>query len=199
MDWFWQMVESLQKNATFAALQTLAPIDWIFAFVILWGMAQGSRKGFSEMSAKLLEILLVSMLTMSFYRKGADSLRDILPIFTPTVAEPIVFFLMAVFLWFSLSWCINALGKFFRVEAQGLLKTLGGMFLGVLNVILLLSFFSQFLLFLPIDAIQKSFKPGFTRTGYMISRFVPDLHKLVAAPFRGSVSTRPFGSLKAGG
>ena len=199
MEWFWQMMEHLQKNAAFAALQNFAPVDWIFVFVVLWGLARGSRKGFSEMFGKLLGIFLVSMLTMSFYKKAAIFLRDTLPVFSEKVAEPITFFLIAVFLWFSVSWCVNVFGKFFRVEAQGLLKTLGGMLLGVLNVVLLFSFIAQFLLFLPIDSLQRSFKPGRTYTGYTISRFVPDLHKLVVSPFRRSSITRSLESNKAGG
>ncbi len=195
MEWFWQTVEHLQKNAAFTALQNFAPIDWIFVFMIFWGLALGSRKGFSEMFGKLLGIFLVSMLTMSFYQKAAGFLRETLPIFTEKVAEPITFFLIAVFLWFSVSWCINAFGKFFKVEAQGLLKTLGGMFLGVLNIVLILSFIVQFLLFLPIDSVQKSFKPGHTYTGYTISRFIPDLHKIIVSPFHKSVTH----SNKAGG
>jgi uncharacterized membrane protein required for colicin V production len=186
MEWFWQAVEHLQKNAAFTALQSFAPVDWIFIFVIFWGLVQGSRKGFSVMFGKLLGVVIVSMLTVSFYQRAADLLREVLPMFSTKAAEPITFFLIAVFLWFSVSWGINAFGKFFKVEAQGLLKTLGGMLCGVLNIVLVFSFVVQFLLLLPMDSVQKSFKQGRTYTGYTISRFVPDLHKIIVSPFRKS-------------
>lgn len=188
MEWFWQAVEYVQRSALFAAVARFAPIDWIFLFVLLWGLAQGSRKGFCEMFGRLFGIFIVSMGTVSLYKKSAGLLTDVLPALPPKVAEPIAFFLIAVFLWFSVSWCLNALGKFFRLEAHGLLKTLGGMVLGALYVVMILSFVAQFLLFLPIKPVQESFKPGHTYTGYTVSRFVPDLHKIVVSPFRKAVA-----------
>ena len=80
-----------------------------------------------------------------------------------------------------------------------MLKTLGGMVLGVLRMVLLLSFIAQFLLLLPIDSLHQLFNPGSTYTGYTISRTVPDLHKLVAGSFRKPVFKKPVEPNKAGG
>ena len=61
------------------ALQSFSPIDWIFICLILWGLSQGSRKGFSDMFGKLLGIFLISMLTLSLYSQGAAYLNATLP------------------------------------------------------------------------------------------------------------------------
>lgn len=199
VEWFWQMIEYLQKNAAFSAVQGFSPIDWIVVVAIFWGLAQGSRKGFSEMFGKLLGIFLVSMLTLSFYTRVAASLNASLSVLSMKVAEPFAFFLLTIFLWITVSWCINIFGKFFKVEAQGILRTLGGMVFGVLRMVLLLSFLVQLLLLLPIESIQKTFKPGHTYTGYTLSRAVPDLHKIIVMPFRKPVLKKPVESYKVGG
>ena len=198
MDWFWQVVESLHKSAAFAVLRDFKPIDWIFLFVTLWGLAQGSRKGFSDMFGKILGLFLTSMMVLSFYKQVAAVLHahTLLP---EAVAEPIAFFLLSVFLWFSVSWCINAFGKIFKVEAQGILKTLGGMILGGLHMMLFLSFLSQFILFLPIDALQDSFKTGKSYSGHTIVRIVPALYKRVVTPFFNPDAKKPLVSYKTGG
>ena len=199
MEWFWQMVDHFQKSAASSALQSFSPVDWILLIAILWGLLQGGRKGFSDMFGKLLGIFLVSMLTLSFYSSGAAYLNANLPALPMEVAKPIAFFLLTVFLWLSISWCINIFGKFLKVEAQGILKTLGGMVFGGLRMMLLLSFLVQILLFLPIEPLQQIFKQGRTYTGYTIARFVPDIHKLVVSPFRKPALKMPVESHKIGG
>src|SRR5512140_2904728 len=121
MEWFWALVERFQKGMAGSALQYFSVTDWIFLCVILWGLIQGGRKGFTDMFGKLLEIFLVSMLTLSFYEKGAVNFLSLLPL---KIARPIAFFLLAVLFWVSVSWCINIFGRVFKVEAQGFLKTL---------------------------------------------------------------------------
>ena len=199
MEWFWQLIDRLQKSAAGSALQSFSPIDWILLGAIFWGLIQGSRKGFSDMFGKLLGLFLVSMLTLSFYPSGAAYLNANLPVIPLKISEAVSFFLLTIFLWLSVSWCVNIVGKFLKVEAQGILKTLGGMVFGGVRMMLLLSFFVQFLLFLPIEPVQQIFKQGRTYTGYSIARFAPDLHKLVVSPFPKSVSRKIAESVKAGG
>ncbi|MFA7255040.1 MAG: CvpA family protein [Candidatus Omnitrophota bacterium] len=199
MEWFWKMYDHLQKSVAGSALQNFAPTDWIFLCLIFWGLVQGSRKGFSDMFGKLLGIFLVSMLTLSFYLKAGAFLNANLPVFPLKVAESISFFLLTLFLWLSVSWSLNIVGKFLRVEAQGILKTLGGMIFGVLRMMLLLSFLAQMLLFLPIEPLQQIFKQGRTFTGYAIAQFVPHLHTLVVSPFRKPALKKAVASYKVGG
>jgi uncharacterized membrane protein required for colicin V production len=199
MEWFWRLIDRFQKSVAGTALQSFSTTDWVLLIVIFWGLVQGSRRGFSDMFGKLLGIFLVSMLTLSFYPSGAAYLVANLPMLPLKVAESLVFFLMSVFLWISVSWCINLFGQFFKVEAQGILKTLGGMVLGVLRMVLLISFFVQFLLFLPIEPMQKIFKPGRTYAGYTVSRVVPDLHKFIVSSLHKPVSRKIAESVKVGG
>ena len=199
MEWFWNWIDHLKKSNIGSTIHNFSPVDWVLLIAIFWGLVQGSRKGFSDMFGKLLGIFLVSMLTLSFYSSGAAYLTANLPMISKNVAAPVSFFLLAVFLWLAVSWCINAFGKVFKVEAQGLLKTLGGMVFGVLRMMLLLSFLAQFLLFLPIEPVQQIFKQGSTYTGYTISRFAPDLHKLIVSPFRKPALKKSIESYKVGG
>jgi uncharacterized membrane protein required for colicin V production len=199
MEWFWKMVDHLQKSVAGSALQSFSLFDWVFLLAIFWGLVQGSRKGFSDMFGKLLAVFLVSMLTLSFYPSGAAYLNSNLPMLSMKVAEPFAFFLLTIFLWLSVSWCVNIFGKFLKVEAQGLLKTLGGMIFGVLRMLILLSFLAQFLLFLPIEPLQQIFKQGRTYTGYSIARFVPELHKAIVSPLHKPVTRKIAETVKSAG
>jgi uncharacterized membrane protein required for colicin V production len=196
MEWFWGLVDRIQKSVAGTALQSFALTDWSFLILIMAGLVWGGRKGFSEMFGKLLGIFLVSMLTLSFYQKVA---RDYLSFFPLRFAEAVAFYLLAVFLWISVAWCLNISGKFFKIEAQGFLKTLGGAVFGVLRMVLLLSFAAQFLLFLPFEPVRKIFDRGRTYAGYSISQVVPELHGLVMTPFRKSNSRKVAGPGQNGG
>ena len=199
MEWFWQIIERLQNSVLVSALQSFQPVDWICLFAILWGLAQGSRKGFSEMFGKLTGLFFVSMLTLQFYKPAAKFLTSNLPGMPLKVASVFSFVLLTIFLGLSISWCINVTGKVLKVEARGLLQTLGGMVLGGARMILLMSYLVQFLLFLPIDSLQKTFKPGKTYAGYKVARLLPALHGLVMSPFSKSGKKTPVVSYKTGG
>ena len=69
MEWFWALVERFQKGVAGSALQHFSVIDWIFVCVILWGLIQGGRKGFTDMFGKLLGILLV-VVGLQFFSLG---------------------------------------------------------------------------------------------------------------------------------
>ena len=199
MEWFWLVVDHLQKSAAASLLRSFALIDWIVLVAIFWGWIQGGRKGFSEMFGKLLVLSLVSILTLNFYPGAAYFLTANIPGLSDTVAEVFTFFMFAVLFWVSVSWGINLFGKLFTVEAQGIFKTLGGVILGVLRMALLLSFIAQFLLLLPIPPLQQAFKPGRTYLGYTISQFAPELHNLVTAPFHKVTFNGAMGPRKVGG
>lgn len=199
MEWFWQLIDYLQKSLAGSALQNFSMVDWILLLALFWGLVQGSRKGFSEMLGRLLGLFLVSMLTLSFYSGGAAYLSANLPVLPLELTEPFIFLLLGVSLWVSVSWCINVFGKILKVEAQGLLKTLGGMAFGVLWMMLLSSFLVQFLLLFPVESVHKTFKPGSTWTGYAISQFAPDLHKFVVSPFHKPTLKKTLESHKVGG
>ena len=199
MEWFWQMVERLQKSVAVSALRSFSSFDWIVLIALFWGLIQGSRKGFGDMFGRLLGTFLVTMLTLSFYSGGAVYLHANLPVLPLKVAEPFVFFLLSVFLWISVSLCINVCGKFIKIKVLGFSETWGGMVFGGLRMMLLLSFIAQFLLLLPIEPVQQSFKQGRTYTGSSISRFAPALHEFVMSPFRKPVSKKIATSVKVGG
>lgn len=198
MEWFWQMIDHFQKSAAGAVLQSFSVFDWVVAVSVLLSLLHGIRKGFGEMFGKLLGIFLVSMLTMSLYRKAASYLAANIPVLPLEIAQPFAFFLLTVFFWITVSWGVNIFGKIFKVEAHGILKVLGGGIFGALRMILLLSFLAQMLLFLPIKPVQQILEPGHTATGSTIARVVPDLHKLITKSFRRPSHEKFVRSYKTG-
>lgn len=199
MEWFWKISENLQKSVAGSGIQNAAPSDLIFFLLLLWALYHGSRKGFSDMFGKFFGIFLVSMLTLILYPRGTALLTSSIPALPEKVAEAFSFVLLAVFLWISVSWGINVFGKFLKVEAQGTFKTVGGMVLGVLRMLLLLSFLAQFFLFLPIEPLREIFKEGRTGMGYKISQFAPDLQTLITSSFQKPAFKKSIESFKVGG
>lgn len=158
-------------------LQTFAVIDWIVTLAVLWGMLQGARKGFGEMAGKVLEVLLVGILVLTFYPALASKLSSMVPALPQKVAVPMAFILLGVFIWLSVSWCFKILGKFMKFDISGSLKSLGGLLGGGLYFFLLLSFLSQFLLLFPIDAIQRAYQVRGSYIGTTLARTMPDIQK----------------------
>lgn len=183
MDWFWQLYDVFQKSLAYAVLQKFSTGDWILLFTCLWGMAIGTKKGASEMFAKVFGLFLTGVIVLTFYRNVAASLVAAVPPLPEGVANPIAYLLLMGFAWFSISGCVNLIGKFFHVESHGALKTLGGMLLGAVYFLLLISLIVQFLLFMPNEGLQKHFSKGHSFSGAMIARLFPQIQSAVAAPF----------------
>ena len=196
MEWFWGLVDQFQKNIAGTALRNFAVVDWIILVVLLVGMIHGGRKGCSDMVGQFLQMCLVSLVTLGFYQVDAATFLWFLPL---NVAEPVAFLLLAVFLWLSVAWCFNLLGKIFKIEVHGFLKAAGGMVLGTLWMALVMSLVVHFLLFFPIKGLQKAFKPGHSFLGHTISQVAPDLRELLMSPFHKPVSRKIADSVKGGG
>lgn len=179
MDFIWNLIDQIQKNAFFMALQRLAVIDWVVIFVLLWGALQGSRKGVTIMLGKTVELLLVIILVLGFYPGIAVSLTQLISGLPQSVADPMAFIILCAFFWVSIAWCFNLLGKLMRFEISGSLKPLGGLLLGGLYFFLLLSFISQFLLFFSVDAVQKSYRKGGSYSGPALVRTARDIQQTV--------------------
>jgi len=183
MDFIMELIQKVQQGAFFKMLQTLAVFDWIVIFIVLWGMLQGARKGFGEMLGKVTEILLVGILVLIFYPKLAESLVTLISVMPKQVADPVAFILLSVFIWLSVSWCFKLVGKCFRIETAGSVKSLGGLLSGGLYLFLLLSFLSQFLMFFPFDVIQNIYRKGHSYTGHVIANALPAVKETVTGVF----------------
>lgn len=182
MEWLWQMMDAIQKSAIYGLLNSLSMFDWVALFGILGAMAYGGRQGFSEMFGKVVGVISVSMLVMNSYESLASFLVLNISALPRKVAEAIAFFLVSVFIWILVFWVLGILGKFLKIEVPGMLKFFGGVFLGLVFMIFLLSLISQFLLFLPVEGIQRMYKPGGGYSGYAISRIVPQMQQIFGKP-----------------
>jgi len=178
------LIEVYQKSAVFAVVRNFSVVDWAAVLAVFFGVAWGSRKGASEMFGKTGGMILIGVIVLSCFNHLAATFMGIVPSLLEAVARPMAFFLLSIFVWLSVSWSINVLGKFFHVEAHGVLKTFGGALLGVVFFLLLLSLIAQFLLLFPSKGIQKVFSEGRSFSGATIARIFPRVREIVAAPFR---------------
>lgn len=183
MDFIWNLIERIQGSVVFKIIQTLAVIDWIVIFAVLWGMLQGARKGFSEMMGKILEVLLVAVIVLTFSPGLSTTIRSMVPALSLPVARPVSFILLSICLWILVPWCFKILGKFVKIEISGPLKSLGGLLTGGLYFFLLLSFASQFLLLLPVAAIQQPFQRKHSYFGNALAETIPNVQKTVVGLF----------------
>ncbi|HOE68417.1 MAG TPA: CvpA family protein [Candidatus Omnitrophota bacterium] len=183
MDFVWNLIDQVQKSAAFLVIQKLAVIDWVVIFFVLFGMLQGSKKGCVEMLAKAFEMTLIIVLTLTFYPMVSKYLVSIIPALTTKMADPVVFIPCATFIWLSVSWSFNLLGKVFRVDVSPFLRFLGGVLFGGLYCALLLSLLVQIVLFLPGEAVQRPFTPRGSYTGQWIAKLAPSVQNFAISPF----------------
>jgi len=203
MEIFWKIIDAFKKYVAGSALQSFAVIDWIILGALFWGLVSGSRKGVVDMFGKLIGIFFVSILTVSFYPFIAEHIVMLIPALPMGVAKLFAFILCGVCLWLIIYSGINFVARYLKLDAQGLFKTLGGIFFGVLHMLILLSFLFQFLLFFPFDSVQNSFKQGRTYTGYTIARIVPSVQEFVVSficdgPLHSPISKKKLMSHKIG-
>jgi len=184
MDLLWDFLNWYEKSAVYIALKRCGAIDWALIFLILMGMAYGNRKGISDMFGKFFELLIVSLVVLTFYPVLSEILTDAVTSFPTNVANPLVFVFLTVFIWVGMAWAFNLIGKFFMIEVKGFIQPLGGVLFGAAYGIVFLSLVSQFLLFLPIEGVQKQFRTGYSYTGKYLGEIAPTLQKTLAAPFK---------------
>lgn len=182
MDWLWQLIDNVQKSGFYPLLKKISTGDWLLFFAILWGMAIGIKKGASDMFAKTFGLLLTGLIVLSFYGGLAASLAGMIPALPADVARPIAYLLLTSFVWFSVTGCVNLLGKFFHVESHGFLKTFGGMLFGGFYILLLISLIAQFLLFIPSGGLQRYFSKEHSFSGPFVAGFLPRIQETVVKP-----------------
>ncbi len=183
MDWLWQLIESFQKSSVWTAFQQFATGDWIVLFAVLWGMATGVKKGASDMFTRVLVLLLTGVIALTFYSGLAASLTNAVPALPKAFAEPLVYLVLTGVVWFFMTGCVNFVGKFCRVEAHGALKTFGGMFLGGVFFLLLISLAAQFLRLIPVGSSQKNPSRGHSITWPVVEDLFPRIQGVVDAAF----------------
>lgn len=191
MDLLWNLIDSIQKSAVYLVIKDLAPIDWVAIFFVLFGMLQGSRRGFVDMLAKSLNVAVVIILTLTFYPLASAYLVKTIQALPKTVADPLVFIPTGVVAWLITSWCSNMISRIFKVEVSSFLKFFGGVFFGGIYFALLLSLFVQMALLIPGEMIQKPFTQRGSYSGQVLAKLAPSVQQFVVAPFMG---TRKSGS-----
>lgn len=190
MDFLWNLIDSIQKSAMYLVIKDLAPIDWVAIFFVLFGMLQGSRKGFIDMLAKSLNVTIVIILTLTFYPLISAYLVKTIQALPKAVANPLVFIPTGVVAWLVTGWCFNVIGRIFKVEVSSFLKFFGGVFFGGIYSVLLLSLFVQMVLLIPGEMTQKPFTQRGSYSGQALAKLAPGVQRFVAAPFVGTRESR---------
>ncbi|OQA57723.1 MAG: Colicin V production protein [Candidatus Omnitrophica bacterium ADurb.Bin277] len=185
MDFLWKLIDDVQKTAFYTVVREFAVIDWVVLFFVLSGMLQGAKKGFVEMFARVLEILLIIVFTLSFYPLISAYLIKIIPALNREMADPVVFIPLAAVVWLLVGWVFNFAGKIFRVDVSSFLRFIGGVIFGGLYCALLLSFLVQVILFMPGEDIKKPFTSRGSYSGKTIASLAPVIQQFATAPFPG--------------
>lgn len=180
MDSMMQFWNQIQKSDYYAIVEKLATIDWIAVIMVLWGMLIGARRGVGCMFARVVEVLVVGFVSLTFYSDLSLYIRGLVSAFPEQISDPIAFVLLSACAWVLTSWLLQSLGKFLKIEFSGSFKSLGGLLGGGIFLFLVLSWFSQFLLFFPFPAVQRPFQKDGSYLGETIASTVPAIQGFVA-------------------
>ncbi len=183
MDALFRWIDSLKQSVAWQTiLSHFAVWDWVVVLVVLWGALYGSRKGFAEMWGKFFGMVVIIIMTMSLYESVSRQWTAVVPAISKSVAEPMSFVMVTVFVWIPIVWLLNMMDKFVHLEVRGALKFFGGMFFGGLYMVLLLSLVVQFLLMLPLGPVKDTLSKGGSLSGYTLSRIAPEITNAIAKP-----------------
>ena len=163
-------------------------LDWILFFLCLFASAVGFFKGFGLFWKKLIHILILIFTVMLIYPTLAEWSGSHLTFAKVDFWNPFFFLVLTGLV-------IGAMGRFSKLQSKkGTVQfhpfwdRVVGVATGFFFALLLASFVTQFLLFLPIKKMQVVYKPGKSRFGVVMKNFVPQLMDGALAPVRAILS-----------
>lgn len=180
LDWFFNFFDQIAQNMVWQSI--FAHFNWVDGFAMLFmilGIAYGLQKGLMSEIAEIFEICVVITLTHEFYVKLDYFLRVH---FRKLPEEPIAavsFILTGSIVWLIIGIAASQLKKLVHTQMAPLLRLSGGVFLGVIHLLLIYSFISQAVLLMPMAKLKTAYDVGNSTLGPAIARLSPKVHRIV--------------------
>ena len=163
-------------------------VDIILIIFLFVGLLRGYRKGLAILIGNLVQILLMITIALEY----TEPIAQLVPKASPVVdfiAHTSVFILIVFGCYQISKFLLQGFGKILTIHFTDLIDKIGGLLTGGTFFLLILSFFTYFLLFFPGTWIRDSYEK-YNLSGAFLIRLTPDVHqvtrRIIPAPLRSS-------------
>ena len=179
MEWLSQVIEKIIQSQIWHFVSAhFSWLDWITLFFLVGGLFYGARHGLLRTLVKIAETLLVVFLTFLYYKKVAHQLHVILSFIPDNALLAAGFAVVAFPLTFLIQLIDSRAAQWFRTSLAGPVRVIGGALAGLCYGLLLWSFIFQFLLLLPLKALQKN-GSGTSLSQPWVENFAPQIYRKI--------------------
>ncbi len=179
--WFHEILQAAFWHAFFTHFQWL---DWITFVSVLLGLFMGMKKGLLREMVEIFELLIVITIVFEYTPEIAFLLKTGWTKISEGYARALAFFLLAVAVLLAVHFLDKIMQNWAHTQMIAPLRMVGGALLGGFHVLLLLSFFSQPILAIPVPAIRHLYQPENSLVGYGLSFLAPKAHQEMMQPIR---------------
>lgn len=175
MDSSQQLTDVLKTLGDFST--RLGFIDIGLVLMVLVGLLWGYRKGFSVFFNRFIQMVVMIIITLEYF-DATVGLFSIESSILKFLARITFFLLIAFTAYFFTRMIMQAAAKILTINFAELIDKLGGAIFGASFFVLLISFFSYFLLLFPGEFMKTSYEK-YNLSGSFLLKLCPDVHQLI--------------------
>ncbi len=149
-------------------------VDWTLTAFIFLGVLLGLRNGLSKEIPRLIESLISLYVTLEYYSFFATWIARETP-WPESYARIFTFLLAWLATTLVLRLLFEILGKLTHLEVASPFQWVGGFFVGGVRYLLFFSMFSYFLVLIPVDWIQQSYRVQ-SWSGQIVAQIPAKIH-----------------------
>ena len=149
-------------------------VDWLLLAFLLIGIMLGLKHGMAQELPRVFEMIISLYLSLEYQPVLTEWLVRETPC-PEAYAQPLTFGLIGFLSWFALRFLFEILGRFIRLEVAAPFQLLGGLIAGGARYFLFFAMISYFLVLVPLDWIQQSFRVQ-SWSGQILTQAPPKIH-----------------------
>lgn len=151
-------------------------VDIVLAIVLLVGLLRGYRKGFGVVFGNLIQIIIITTVTLEYTEAILGSFSVNSDIFS-FILRVVIFVVLVGATFYFTNVILQGLAKIFTVRFAELIDKVLGAITGGAFFIITLGLLTQFLLLFPGNWIRESYET-YNMSGSMLIQLSPEVHKV---------------------
>ena len=150
-------------------------VDVLVICLLIFGILRGIYQGASKLLFRLLQLVLMVMITLEYSGAVADFAGSHTPIVNMLI-HVFIFLVFTLTFYFLTKWIIDFIVKILKLQFVDIIEKVGGIVLGAAFWALLLSFTTHFLLLFPGQWLRDTLEKK-TLAGPYLIKTAPMVHQ----------------------
>lgn len=188
-----QMLQNVNQFVTGFGL-----LDIILIILLLAGLLNGYRKGFSVVIIRVVKLLFVVVVTLQYY----EAILNLFPAQSPILSfilGILSFLLIVVVSYFCVKFIFELIARVFTIRFTDVIDKIFGALFGGFFFVVLLSFICSFALIFPGDWFQETSEKS-NLSGPFLLHLAPDIsqtaRRIIPEPLRSPVDGKKKPAVK---